>query len=222
MKHMKLQDVLNYRHDCLICGNKMIIKNMNMPRLSCTIKLSCGSLVVKSRHIKGIHLKFNLDGSYKKGKKDYPNIYNKSLFMTKICSKCHVFVESNPHFVPFTSKGVALKGRSLGWIEKGNYPLDTYTSLNNIKSLCCAYNFTIYTHEDDYDVVMNTETIRYCTEESFHHINTEFENSTKIYQGKYNSPFDKILSLNLPPVNMSGIKNVTELLDKIKLYNTFS
>lgn len=192
----------------MICSKLMILKNLNNPRL--IIHTLDNGIRMRSGHMKGIKMLFNYDGTYETGKKNYPTIYGSPVLMTKVCPNCHTLNANNPHYIYF-------KNRSIG------YASSTSSYLNDLKTKCCQYTFTINMNSDStYDVKMSSEYIRWFNSEEFCHISTEFGEYTRTYRAKFQDTLGNVATLNLPPVNLSPIITIDQLLEKLKLYQTFS
>lgn len=214
---MNLQSVLNYRTHCIVCGKLLRLKNLNNPRLKCFDTED--GLKIRSGHVKGVSMIFNFDGTYERGKKDYPAIYNTNIFMTKICPDCHTLNPGNPHYI-------YLKGRSAGFPTSMISPYVTFenSSIKSTKTKCCQYTFALIPNRDagTFTAELTGEHIRYYNDEMFCHVDTAFDKNTLVYRGNFADTMDKMLRLSVPPIDLSTISTLEQLHNKINVYNLFS
>lgn len=215
---MDLQQLLDYREKCIICQKTMIYKFAGGPRLK--VSPTSKGLQIRSGHKHGIRYHFKFDGTYTRGIKWY-DIYAAPIGVTKHCPTCRSDVSPGT-----LGSIIRLKSRSVGMTTMTG-ALTTYmnahSSLDNIKKQGCSYSFYFYgDSKGNYDIKQTTEYIRYCNDEEFYHINTDFMKGSTLHHARFEDNLADTLTLHIPVANMSAVKNIDQLINKFKLYTLFS
>lgn len=218
---MNLQEILNYRHKCIICQRDMILKYTGIPKLkvSNTVK----GLRISSGHKHGIKFLLNNDGTYTRGERWYDIYDSCMLLLTKSCPICYSTT------LPQASAPVFIKGRSVGATTSMASAINSYLQssgifFDSIKKQSCFYSFIIdMDGNHNYETKLVAECVKYCDDSQFWHTNTNFnDGTTTLYNAEFTDKIEDMLFLTLPAVNMTNIKSADQFLSKIKLYTIFS
>lgn len=202
---MNLLEAIHHRDDCVICGKPMKIKLINSTyRNKLTINVTDEGLKIRSGHKDGVYLNFKFDGSYERNKRNY-KIYTSPVFIEKMCNL-------HPH------------GSEQPIIRKVRSPVTVGSTIDNLKELSCHFSFTLFGDSSgQYDVSLHTEKIHYFNHEEFWHVNVWYNSDhTAIHNAKFDDKLEKMLTLRLPAVDLKNVKNIEQLIDKVKLYTLFS
>jgi hypothetical protein len=207
---MNLQELLGYRTHCVIhgeqalrpyCAGTAMILDLNKDGLSLTFSLldrkGNTSLSVKTEII----LKFNFDGTYQVFDRQFVG----DIIVYMMCDTC----KTENFSTPFR------EGSSL-------------TSLNQNKYF---YNFVLkYSPgEEIYQGNLIGEIIRHTRNNKFYHITKNHVNGETNCKMGTNEPqttldnmLKGMLNLKLPSMDLTKIRDIDHLVEKIKLYNLFS
>lgn len=224
---MNLQEALDYRSDCIICGRKMKTKSLDLAGI--TMTRTAEGLYVEGG-TKDYSCYFKFDGTYERSKKWYPT-YVRPLSILRECVKCIPKSIDKP-FVPKTITpgsmppgAIILKARSVGMTTMNASLNLMYSSLANLKEKRCAYTFKLFGDaENNFTCELNWEDIQFCEHNNFTHFKTDFSiNQTQIKSGNTKTDtLDSMMKLEVPSINASKLLTKDSLINKIKLYNLFS
>lgn len=191
---MNLQEILNYRTDCLICQSSMVnICDGSSSRLKETTE----GLLIKSGNTLLKH-----DGTFTCTSELWRNIQD--LEVDRVCSQCKY--------------EIVLKGRNVGATTMSQ------TTLNNIKNKACGYRFIICLESDrTYKTYLDKEFYKYHDDINFYHVDTDFINNiSHITYGKFKNKIGEHGKLTLPKIDLSHINDILKFVDKIRTYILFS
>lgn len=79
---MNLQEILEYRDNCIHCGRQLVMHIDGYPKL--LIEKDDKKLTIKSNKTNGVFLNFNFDGTYERNKRTY-EIHNRQIYVRKYC-----------------------------------------------------------------------------------------------------------------------------------------
>ena len=168
---------------------------------------------MRSGHVKGIYMFYGYDGTYEVSKKKYSTVYDQPIIMTKTCPTHHV---SSIRDQIFLKKSIVIPKGQIG-SSLIDYALD------ELKTKCCQYSFTLNGDANlNYTIEMAAEHVRYCDDEMFCHVATDFGRETSVLRASFHDRIDDILRLRVPPMNLAATTNPEQFLSKIQLYTTFS
>lgn len=190
--------MLSYRSKCIIHTSLDLHPRSSSPAI---MELTKDGVRINPNKnaIKSKILAFNYDGTY------YPTgDYECVVYMQ--CDEC--------------TKIPTLKSRGLG-----------FTALDNIYNNCYFYNFIISSSFEDntFSCSLIEESIKYMKDDRFYHLNFNINDGeahctigncggeiilTQMIEG--------LLYLDLPSLDMSRIKNVDQIINKLKIYTLFS
>jgi hypothetical protein len=202
---MDLQQILNYRTNCLICQTPMSYADSGKPNINFWDD-------EKGFHIRrhtAIRVDLNFDGTYFGSNKSLKRCDD--LVFTKVCRACEDASDITPpvHFI--------MKSRSIG--------ATTIDELIN-KQIRCRYSFRTVFQQNTYSMELVGESIAYNEGNKFSCIDTFFNrNNSVMMSGNYSSTIRDIINsrVNIPTaINLSKIKNLQEYLNKYNLLLTFS
>lgn len=202
---MNLQQVLNYHNNCIICQAEMEIKSPDLAGVRLTVTED--GLEVKTGH-KDINVFFNYDGTYHKMKR-WNALYAKPLQVLKECPSCVPEIEVDGKKVR-----IQYKPRSVG-----------ATTLLQSKDLHFAYTFSLFGDDDGYfDANLDWEDVKFYNKHNFYHINTKFsEKRTWLLHGVNEKDGEaNVNSISFPAIFTTNVNDISQLLNKLKLYNVFS
>jgi len=201
---MTLKELLNYRNKCLICDTDMEMKSPDLAGVDMFV--DAGGLKVVTGH-KDISVYFKFDGTYEKMKK-WNSLYAKPLFVMKECPICIPSIKID-------GRKIKIKSRSVGI---------TRTFSDYLSDFRYCYTFEIFGHDNcTFDAKLNNEYIKVNDGEKYYHITTDFnEKISDIYCGKIDYTSNSTIDMKVPIINTSTINDKEQLMNKIKLYNTFS
>ncbi len=224
---MNLQEILNYRNECIHCGRPMIMKIKGYPKL--TTHVSNEGLRIRSGHKNGVYLFFGYDGTYVRNKRDY-EIHKRPIIIHKRCN-FHPMRSDNKllgtSIVNLPPGPIKLKSRSTGMTTMAS-AIQTYygTTLESMKDVTCQYDFMLFGDSyGNYDCKLNAEFVYHHNDEEFWHIDTYFSsNSTTLYHSRFDATVEQAVqaSLKLPAMNLQNTKNIEQFLSKLRLYTLFS
>ena len=218
---MNLQEVLDYRKKCIICQKTLVLKHETNTTLSHSIDET--GLKIFSSHKKGVFYLFCFDGKLIKGKREFGVGYKTPFHFIKECPSCKpIRKEATTYLNPAS---ISISSRSVGATTIGLAVDQYHTTLENIKSYGCNYRFTLNCGkiEQGYSVQMESEIIRYPSNEAFYHIHTDFiKDETILNHGFYNDVLPQTLQLKASGKNISRLKTKEDLIEKFKLYSLFS
>jgi hypothetical protein len=207
---MNLQELLSYRKCCMIhsdrplrpyCAGTAMILDMTPAGLSLSFRLldRKADAVLSDKTMK--ILEYNFDGTYQ--------IFDRSfigeIIVYMMCDTC-----------------------------KQENPISTFrdqTSLITLNSNKYFYNFKLDKVSDSelYDGHLIGEVVRYTRNKKFYHLNKNHvsgEADCKMGSSDLNAILDDMLrgmlNLKLPSMDLTRIRDIDHLVDKIKLYNLFS
>lgn len=197
---MDLQQILNYRTNCLICQTPMTYADLG----TTNTKLWNDDKGFHIRRHTAIRVDLNFDGTYCASAKSLKRCAD--LVFTKICRGCEGF------------PAITLKSRSQG-----------ITIINDFitKKKCCKYSFRFSPNQNVYNIELVGESIEYNDGNRFSCIDTFFTyNDSILTSGNYtaNSINDIINNkVKIPTaINLSKVKTLDEYLNKYNLLMTFS
>lgn len=191
---MNLQEILNYRNNCIVCNRKMELSSINF-----TLKETDDGVLVKSKS-KNNHINFHYNGIYKYSEKaNLKNIDTKPLYVLKEC----------PHCIG--------KGKNKRTLIKSSL-----NNLKSFR--CAYAFKIFYDVDGNFTCKLSWEDIKFYHSNEFYHCLTDFDkNESSIKSGNFQSDtIDSIIRINVPIVNTNKFLNKEVLINKIKLYNLFS
>lgn len=202
---MNFTEVLNYRNKCIICGMKMEIKALDLAGV--TINRVNDGLLIETG-LKGVAVQFKFDGTYVKMSR-WNELYVKPMSILKECPNCLPDIDLDRR----GRTRVHLKTRSVG-----------ATTLMQSQDLRCAYTFTLFgDSQNNFASNLDWEDIKFHDGKTYYHLKTHFPDDTTEYlTGSFEESASDILRQSLPAVNTSGVASTEQLVNKLKLYNTFS
>jgi hypothetical protein len=233
---MNLQQVLEYREQCLICHQPMMLTYLPEDAekgMHCFVNEN--GLRVRHQNSRDIFYLFSFSGRVLKGKRDFGVGYKTPFHFIKQCPSC------KPQY--FTDDTITVKSRSVGattvqaaltsYFSGMSVPYSNtswssttgrYTSMVKANVRVCGYTFVIVGEKErTFRIEMQKETIKYAGDNAFYHISTNFtDNKTIIQYGLYSSSPDEILKIETASRDMSHLKTRQDLVGKLKLYNLFS
>ena len=200
---MNLEEVLNYRNHCLICGQKMELKVLDLAGVKLQ-QTDTGLMLETSLVSQAVH--FNFDGTYQK-MKHWNSLYVKPLNLLKECPTCI------PEDLMGRNNPIVYKPRSVGM-----------TTLARFKEKRCAYTFNLFgDSEGNFDSNLDWEDVKFFQEQKFYQMKTNFSDDTsEILMGTNEYGFDGLLRMSLPALHIKNIGSTEQFIDKIKLFNLFS
>lgn len=216
---MNLQEIMNYRTRCIICGRqlKTVVSGDKYLQTSYNKR----GLKISSRHSKGIMILFDHENNYHKNNKNY-SIYKKPIRIQRECPTCCDTADfiHKKMVKPLPNKLIIMKSRTIGYSTFHHYE----TTFQNMKSNRCLYTFIIWgDSEGNYVIRPALEVLKIFDQEAFWHMTTDFsEGHTTFHHAKFSDNIDNLLTLNLPATNMSGTITKDEFVRKFKLYTLFS
>jgi hypothetical protein len=201
---MNLKEILDYRNNCLICNRPLKFKIRKYPKLS--ISQTDEGLKIQSENKNGVYLLLKYDGTYDRNKRNY-KIYSNPIFIDRTC----------PHHMRGEPDTVVTAYR-------GGVGNAVDTSLGNLRELAYSYQFTVLGDANkNYDAHLHQEIAHYYDHESFWHINTRFyAKMSSVFHAEWGQKLSAILHLNLPSIDLKNIRNVEQMISKVKLYTLFS
>lgn len=225
---MNLQEVLDYRTNCIICQKEMIIQ-LEPKKTWTSIKPE--GLKIKTSKTSGYFL-FGFDGKFSRNNQK-PGAYHKfPLLFTKRCPTCNPRnkkgnSKKGANIPPPATRPIKLKSRSVGpttMVQTIISHFQNSPSIDNIKNVSCYYTFSLeMKSQDEYDIKLMNEQIRYPSEEAFHHVYTDFvKNKTSLSYGFFNKSIYDVLHLESTSKMLNQIKTKEDLMSKFKLYQLFS
>lgn len=189
---MNLQEILNYRNNCLHCGRPLVMHVDGYPKL--IIGQDSDKLFIKSNKPNGVFLNYHFDGSFERNKRTY-KIHTGTVFINKYC---HFHMPNREEF----------KGKTINDIKEISDAQQFSLSINSDNT----YNVAL-----EYDGVSCHDDVELWALDTFHS-----DNITHIYHGFYSKTIGEMLHLKLPIVNLSSIKTKEQFLNKMKLYALLS
>ena len=108
------------------------------------------------------------------------------------------------------------------------------TTVQNLKTMRCAYGISLTAAENNFTVAIDIETIKYHDDTSFYHVNTSVgqyskyeddtpnELQTELLHGRFEDNLDQLSRLYIPYLNISKINTINQLITKIKLLTVMS
>lgn len=189
---MNLQEILNYRNECIFCTRPLVMHISRYPKL--LITQNDEGLLIKSKNKNGLFLDFKFDGKYERSKRDY-EIHRRPIYIKKYC-----------HFHPLYV-GINV-GTSINSIKDTtcHYAFTIFGDSQGNYDANMAYEGLAWHDEEEFWHV-NTFHPQY---------------KSHIYHGRYDRTIEDALHLKLPIINLSGAKNLEQYLSKLKLYALFS
>ena len=231
---MDLQEIINHRSHCLICGNRMKFELQSKTDL--IIKDNDKGLIIRSNNNPTALMFFGFDGKYQMSKRNH-SIYKHPLHIIKRCRKCKAASPKNQNrneiisvvpqtYIPpiYSTTNIITKSRSLGATTMG-VALNNFTNLNNMKSRECSYAFQIMGDaEGNYAGGMNHEDIKYHDADQFWHISNSYVmGASTLTHGRFDASLMDVMTLQIPAlVNLNGLKTKEEFLSKFKMYMLMS
>lgn len=203
---MNLQEVLNYRNSCIICGRKMILRSQDLLRLDITV--SENGLVIKTGH-KNIGIHFKNDGTYQKNTK-FSKLLIDPFILVKECPTCRKGKSGSSTYF--------FKSRSAGFSSVAKSTLDSLKDSVNYYTIdiCGNDDGTFTCHIDE-------ECIKYHDGEAFWHAAAKHqEDETKLTHGFYQDKFGDVFTMKLPLWNTSKLRDINHFLDRYKTFIIFS
>jgi hypothetical protein len=221
---MNLQEILNYRNKCLICQREMVLGYTGTPKLK--VSNTTKGLRISSSHKDGIKFLLNPDGTYQRGERWYDIYDSCMILLTKSCPVCYSSIYP-PNSLNSKNPVIIMKLRSVGATSMAGAVNSYFQSggafFDSIKKQSCFYSFTVdMDGQSNYQTTLTMECIRYCDSVQFWHANTDFSKGTTLYNAEFTDKLEDMLSLHLPIVNMSNIKDTDEFVNKFKIYSLFS
>ncbi len=207
---MNLQELLSYRKCCMIhgdlslkpyCAGSGLIFHINAEGMSLSFNLldkKDAHLSIKTRLI----IKYNFDGTYEVFDRDFMGA---QVIVYMVCDECRK--------------------------EKGFNYNNGIATLNEIDQNKYFYNFLLdYKYgEDLYECHLVGEVVRHTRNEKFYHLSKNHvtgETDCKMGRNDPKAILDDMLkgmlNLKLPHMDLTKIRDIDHLVDKIKLYNLFS
>lgn len=193
---MKLQELKNYHSHCLVCSSELDTYVADVSQLNCWWTEQ--GLLVETRNMpESYSVRFNFDGTYTRNSKNL-NKYRGPLTVVRECPQCAPV----PNHRSFAS-----------------------TSVERLKDTRWAYAFTIYGDaHGNFDAIMIWQDIKVILGDNFYHVNTNWSaNRSETLAGNFK--VDSLLSminLTTAAINTSKLTTVTDLVNKLKIYNLFS
>lgn len=189
---MNLQEILDYRTHCLICGKLM---KLDFARGNRTQKLSLNitndGVKIQSGHKDGVYLFFGFDGKYERNSRNY-KIYSEPILFYKYCPD-HVD-ESNITSIETMRLSTCYYDFWAFMDAEGNYDVDRHSEIIHYNDRIAFWHINTY----------------------FNNM------SSLVYHGKLKESLSDITCLDVPAINLSNIKTKEQFLAKIKIYNLFS
>lgn len=189
---MNLKEILNYRTNCLICGELLTLDfNRSIRKRKLYINVTDLGIEIKSGHKEGVYLLLGFDGKYKTNSRKY-KIYSEDLLLRKYCSN-HSDITA---ILSIDSMDKMACGYSffVHPMNNGNYGIYLHSETVHYRDK------KDFWHVD----------VSYPRQVSI------------IAHARFSQKIDKVKYLNVPIINLSNVKNKEQFLDKIKLYTLFS
>lgn len=200
---MNLDEVLNYRSRCLVCGRKMELKALDLAGVR--LQRTNTGLMIETGLV-GLAVHFKFDGTYEKMKHWNP-LYVKPMNILKECPECL------PEDLVGRNNPIVYKPRSAG-----------FTTLARFKEKRCAYTFNLFgDSEGNFDSNLDWEDVKFFQDDKFYQLKTNFpDDNTEILSGSATDGFDGLLRMSLPAINIKNVGTTEQFIDKMKLFNLFS
>jgi len=210
---MNLLSALNYHTKCLICQHELETKSPELAGI--TITPQDDGLLVQAV-LRKIAVIFRYDGTYEK-LPYFGDLYLKPLRVLRECPVCIPAIVVDGQKTP-----IKLKSRALG-----------PTTLFDVESLRFCYEFELFgtpypnQHiKGNYSVSIVREDIKYNNDNSFYQLLTNEENESSLWYGPKGVSdedwYSKTCRLTVPSIDTSGLDNIDQLINKMKVYNLFS
>ena len=210
---MNLLSALNYHNKCLICQRELEIKSPELAGI--TITPQEDGLVVQAV-LRKIAIIFRYDGTYEK-LPYFGDLYLKPLRVMKECPSCIPAIIIEGQKTP-----VKLKSRSLG-----------PTTVFDVESLRFCYEFELFgtpypgQHiKGTFDTSLVREDIKYNDGNNFYQLLTNQDKESSLWYGPKPTGnedwYSKTCRLTVPTIDTSGLENMDQLVNKMRVYNLFS
>lgn len=218
---MNLQEILNYRKSCLIHKNESLKPHIYFFQsfvFFTNIQITEDSLIVRnnnpsmmnfeaiknSKNMKEIEdettLIFKFDGTYAKPSGELQELAGPVTFHM-VCNECNKNPVHSKHL-----------------------------SLDNFLTTQYYYTFTLFDQENgQYKGVLESEYAKYIENDKFYHVHMNLKEATSACRvGSCNGTetlgtiIDGINRIEVPNLNTANMKDIYQLVDKLKLYVLFS
>jgi len=209
---MNLQELLNYRSQCLIHEKRLKPRCYKDSLRNDKIKVGDGGLSLCSRHYQDTYdnpsltgLNFRFNGQFDKNDACPKWVIDDTLIVYMSCDLC--------------AEQPILKERDPG-----------ASTLMNLKQNSYYYSFALQGLEDGtYQAGLGWESVKYTRDNKFYHVDVDLlNNDARCRMGSCDMSFSLdfmlkgLLTLKVPNFNLNNMRSMDQLTTKMNLYNLFS